>query len=830
MSIYKVNPSDIESFTVVTNPIRYYKSSSIGGVTGSVNVFARRSSFEKEVTPLSSFIDATHNDVDILTKLETIKNTGVNYNVINDYLSSVNKQSISPKKQKVLDIIRFTPSYQFTSNTIRKLIIKDQLSDYYRVKYPSANWAYTNYNSLNFFTSSTVPSAACLLYPNITSSINTVEIHDGYVSGTYTPSGSFSFDFYINPRYKTSFKAGTIFHLSSTYALSLITGSQKDENGYPVGFRILLQLSHSADIPPSLLKENTSIKNRASFAGNSDTLSGYSNSLLSFMSNDNSLLRNNWHHVVVRWGTNLINQGTGSFNIDGIDQGLFVIPSSTIAPRLYGGTKDNPNVLCVGNYYEGLNAGGTTPLVYFFAQKPALRDGLVQMSNENTLDEPTNWKFDHPLNAELHDLSIKRYYMSDQDIQVSSSIGISAIDKKIAFYLPPFFVETSPFRKFVGDKGGILQTPFFEVDGTTNDPFNVAMSFGVGGHYINIENYLKDFANQTFPRTHVLTASAIAGTTNAVSANDFIYRQPPAVKRNLLILPCDDGRFIPDFNLLSFEKNKNFAKNDLGTEDLSLVSLDNLLLTSSLLFQVDYLSSGTLSYTNELIGPSPETPGVSIGTAYQNYIKKINAAISNGSFDPGLQEGAPLTIFQRTRDPSSNQITIFDVSNLYYGKRILPKSLVITDNNFSGSGGVVKITLKDNGVGTLYRSDCLTSSSVWSSVGTVFYDEGLIAIKNPHLYFFGKDGFEISFRGEQNIHVLSINVSAPANQLNSSSNPNFRSIPPSPYPNDPDKEFVYISGINFHDDNLNVIMKTQLAQPIVKRHGDKINFKIKMDF
>ena len=134
----------------------------------------------------------------------------------------------------------------------------------------------------------------------------------------------------------------------------------------------------------------------------------------------------------------------------------------------------------------------------------------------------------------------------------------------------------------------------------------------------------------------------------------------------------------------------------------------------------------------------------------------------------------PLTIFQRTQDSSSNQVVFFDISNLYYGLRILPKSFVISDSMMSGSGGVVGITIKDDGNGTLYRANSITPNSTWNSVGTIFYNEGIIAIKSPHLYFFGQHQYEMSFKGEQNIHVLRIESIAPLNHLNSSSNPSFK--------------------------------------------------------
>ena len=833
MSIYKINPTDFQSITVATNPKRYYSSSS-SGVTGSVYVFARRSEIEKELKPLPSFIEATHDDADINLTLENVrlkaksKNNSTENSVnilpeISQLLDEVNKQGVSAKKQKVLDIIRFTPTFTVTSNTIRKSIIREVLSNYYRAAYPSAHWAYSNYNCLNFFNSTTVPTSSVLLYPNY----DRGDIHQGYAYGAYMPSGSFSFDFYINPRYKEldnngHFKAGTIFHLSSSYSLSLVSGSSKDPNGLPSAFKLKLQLSHSADVPPSM-----------SSAG------AYPNDLI-FESEDNSLDWNSWHHVVIRWGTSSINQGTGSFNIDGVDRGFFVVPSGTIAPLAYpdnGVDPTNPGVLCVGNYYEGSNSGFNEQK-RFFASDPATRDGLYELDPTTSVDEPDNYAFNHPLQAELHDLSIKRYYMSNADIEASSSLGINSIDDRIAFYVPPFFVESTPIRKFVGNSGGILQTPFLEVDGTTADPFNIALAFGVGGHYINTENFLKDFATGHFPRQHHLTGTALQGTTEALSANEFLYRQPYIRKRNLSILPCDDGNFYPDYGVLSNEELQNLYVDDLGSPAPGFINLTNMLLTSSLVFDTSFEDvesaekpeSDSQFFVKEMIGPSPESPDSSIGPAYNAYIRTVNKELNAGASGQGLQENAPLTIYQRTGDSSSDQITVFDISNLFYGLRIMPGSFSISDSSLSGSGGSIGITLKDNGQGTLYRSDSNTDTCTWNSVGTIFYNEGIVVIKSPHLYFFGKDGFDVTLKGEQNIHVLRFDVTAPSNHINSSSNPTFIDTPSTLRENEYDTKFVYITGINFHDDNLNVIMKTQLAQPIMKRHSDKIAFKVKYDF
>jgi hypothetical protein len=833
MSIIKVTPSDIETFSVVTNPSRTYSSSSTGGVTGSVYVFARRSNYEKEMAPLPAFIDATHNDSDLNVSIRSLQQVGRlarvgGYSALNsrfkamieDYMNKVDQQGISARKQKYLDVIRFVPPVQFNSNTVRKLIVKDQLMRYYRTSYPSAHWAYTNYNCLNFFTSSTVPTSSVLMYPNIDGPAS--QAHAGYVSGTYSLSGAFSFDFYINPKYRPdsvdgNFKAGTIFHLSSSYALSLVSGSAKDENGRTIGYRLKLQLSHSADVAPSTAAAGT-----------------YPNDLI-FLSDDNSLMWNRWHHVVVRWGTNLVNNGTGSFNIDAVDRGYFVVPSGTITPRLFGaGSPSSPDVLFVGNYYQGNNKGaGSTS--YFFSADVATRDGLQELNGTTSVDEPTSYAFNHPLNAEVHDLAIKRFYMTDGDIEVSASKGPLALDDWTAFYLPPFFVEDAPFRKFVGTIGGILQTPFFEVDGTTNSPFNVAMAFGVNGHYMNIENYLRDFASNVFPRVHHMSGTAISYSTSARPANEFLYDDPRVRRRNLLIMPCDDGLFVPSFELLASESLRTRAVGDDNVEDLSLVHLDDMLTTASFIFGTSFDSVGGASaasandFVDSSIGFTPETPGQVPGPAYVGFMRRVSQAIASGTTVPGVEDGAPLTIYQRTRDASSNQVTFFDISNLFYGKRIQPGSFSITDSNMTGSGGAVSITLKDDGWGNIYRADSLTSASTWNSVGNIFYDEGIVLLKNPSIYFYGKEQYEMSFKGEQSIHVLKLEVIAPANQLNSSSNPNFQTLPASGFKTDTDPNYVYITSLNFHDENLNVVLKTSLAQPIVKRTGDRIMFKVGID-
>lgn len=646
---------------------------------------------------------------------------------------------------------------------------------YYRNGSPTANYGFTNYHSLNFFTASSVSNGTALLYPNVQTN----------GQGAYATTGSFTFDFYINPRYtneltSSAFKAGTILHLSSTYAVSLITGSMKDFNGLATAYRLVLQLSHSADVRPSVASPGAHPNN------------------LIFLSDDNSLQKNNWHHVVIRWGGPTVNNGTGSFVIDGLEKGTFVIPSSTISPSF--ASVNTPGVLSVGNYYEGTNAGNGLQ-ARFFAVDPASREGLEQLSVSTGVEYPDSFVFNHPLNAELHDVAIKNVYASNTEILSSSGKGFADL-RNLLFYVPPFFTHESPTRRFVGTFGGVLQTPFFAIDGTTTDPFNIAMSFGVGGHYTNLENFTRDFATGYFPRALWLTASEIQNTTTTLSCNDYLYLTESVRKRNVTVLPCDDGNFVPNFDLIAgFSTASLRYHDDLGAFDRSIISLDNLVLSSTLQRTIAE-ESGSLM--DKLAGPSPE---------------KI-----------GLQSGSVYTIFQRTRDPSSNEVVFFDVSNMFFGKRIYPGTFSITDTNISGTNGRLSLTLKDDGYGNIYRADCVTSAALWNSVGNIFYNEGIVVIKSPMIPFFGKSQFSISFKGEQSVHTMRINVLANANQLNSSSNPTYLPVSASLAANQDDQKFVYVTNLNFHDDNLNVILKTQLVQPLVKRVGERFLLRTKIDF
>jgi len=905
-------------------------------MSGSVSVSARPSPFIKDVKDFSISAEnknafssqglggfAAEDDLvgasrQVLSATRQQQSVNIS-SVIDEYMSYVHSGNVLPRNRKMIPIRRYGENdfyyevrnansdmaYAYeqsamSTGSMIKSTIKNSLMPFYRSKYDSCEYSYTNYHSLNFFTASNVPSDSALIYPNsgalrgystVTSlSPGFAHTFGPYRSGylrkqldprggsdnpdnmvpyrwavfssavpifstipPYTLSGSFTFDFYINPRYHNGasdqdFKPGTIMHLPNNYAISLVSGSERDENGLTKGYRILLQLAESCEhwepsqIPVEVSSSNSKYKNQVAMAAPQSSESG-----LMFITPDNSLQRNHWHHISIRWGTNLFNNGEGSIRVDDASY-PFTINSSSIQPGAGSTAFKTAGALFIGNYYSGSdvidqndNEAGANS-AKFFNSTAASNEGVVDLGFKG---DPTGSKGDsgfelnHPLNAEIHDVKIFTEYVDDNIVHSASIIGQTSTGSML-FYLPPYFVKESRPRK-------ILKTPFFDKTAQTNTPFNVTASLAVGGHVLNLENFVRDFITNNHPRLYRLTGSTGPTTTNNVgsdvgvarshsdntewSFNEYFYASSTgslavsnskwedvlrgsARKRNLTVLPCDNGLFFPDYEILRsgtlpeslISGPMSRFKGDLGDLNLSVINIDKLIASGgNPRLWYDGMAVPSNAFAKTLLGATPEKAS-------------------------GAPEIASLAVAQRTRDVSSNEIVIFDISNLYYGNRILPGSFKIEDYDVTGSSGAVKMTLSDNGKGSIYRSDSLTPHPKWASVGNIFYDEGIVLIKSPNIPFFGKDQYKVSFKGEQSSHILTINVPCDVGLHNSSSNPQYQVVSASFDANDHDPKFVYIDGINFHDDNLNVIMKVKLAQPVKKRRSDEMLFKIREDF
>jgi hypothetical protein len=791
MSFVKIGKTFFERTSVTLRPEVKFISSSLGlGVTGSEYVAPVRSKCIKNIINPNSFtINSTEallltasagynsNDYSVLNAIKAasemisrniangVKTEGLSA-YLNAYMTSTNEAPKDIRYAKTIDMFRFDTPLKFNQNFNIKNNLRKNLIPYHQHRYPDAGFHYTNYNTLNFYTGSNVPKHSAMVYPNL--------------NGIYTPSKGFTLDFWVNPRYTNkdeteSYTAGTIFHMSSSICISLVSGSARNQNNLVENYKIMVQLSQSADTSPTNI-------NLYAPAGN------YPNDLI--FTSSNSLKHNHWHHVLLQWDPDN-NKKDANLYVDDIKTS-FNIPSSSLM--------STNEIITLGNYLKTTSAKAGK----LFNSVTATKEGLTQLVPG--IDDTANQDqiFINPLNAEIHNIRLFNKFLNADEISTFKNNGITNkklrhnnIYDSLLFYVPPFFYPETRTRE-------VLVTPFQSITSTTNDPFNVQFSFGVAGKMINLENFTREFIQGEYPRLIALSGSTFDNTIENITADSYVYNTGSLVKRNTSVLPCDNGLFKPDYYpiAISAASASNSFNYDNLSYDYSKINLKELIPTSSLFPGLIFQEGPILE---QIIGASPENPGVA--------------------------PGAVLTIAQRMKDVSSNEITLFDISNLYYGNRINPGSFVISDTSLTGTNETVSIKLRDNERGSLYRADALTPHATWNNVGDILYDEGIVLIKSPHLFYYCKDRTDISFRGEQNLHAMILNVPFEKNMFNSSSNTSFKSnIRPSFNTFDKNDEAIYITGLNIHDDNFNIIMKAHFAQPILKTEADEFVVRLKMDF
>lgn len=826
MSIIRLLPENFQVYDLIANPKKVFRSSSAEGITGSIGLFSDASPSTKDIDPSFEVSEEGFDDSDIeILRTMAYGHPGTDLAMnMEAYMSGVNKHPQSKRQNKRQEVLRFIPGARADKNHAIKNTVKKVLFPYYQHSYRNLDWGYTNYNCLHFFNSNTTPKDTALIYPAFTSSAGSAQLGD---VNHYAPSASFTFDFYLKPKVSltdpagSEYHAGTILHMSSCYAISLVSGSSVGPDGKADKFRVLFQLSQSADISPSDC--TLSRKTAHSTKGDPGFL---------FCSTDNSLNKNQWHHISIHWPGGSKNGGSGSISIDGKEDTRFMMLSSSVmAATRSSDALNDPDALFIGNYYQGNNIGGQS-ISRFFNPQVASAQGLTRTPGSGVPNEdPSGIMLSHPLQGEIHEIKIFNKQKSPVEINSLRQKG-PELTEDLLFYVPPFFTQESRGRH-------VLQTPFMEhsQSATTNDPFNVALSFGVGGLDINLENFTREFVRKEYPRLHNMTSSQITTAVyeEGLTSDDILYTSGSAINRLYAILPCDNENFYPNFRLLqtSSADMTKFA-DEYSTNRLDLISLEDMVSTASLPEGLRSLSvvpprtfvESTLSIPDNIFGPDVDHTIVH-GTG-SFLFGDIEGSTPE---DPSVAPGSILTILQRTGDPSSNQIVFFDASNMFYGDQIRPGSVLIEDLVPTGSGGSFRLSLRDDRQGSIYRADTNTKTgATWASVGNVFYKDGIIVLKSPHLSLFGKDDFKITFEGERKVYVFEISVPVPQNLFNSSSNPQYKKLMPSNNFNEAAHDFSYITGVQLHDENFNIVGRAHLAQPFIKREEDRVVIKLRMDY
>jgi hypothetical protein len=173
--------------------------------------------------------------------------------------------------------------------------------------------------------------------------------------------------------------------------------------------------------------------------------------------------------------------------------------------------------------------------------------------------------------------------------------------------------------------------------------------------------------------------------------------------------------------------------------------------------------------------------------------------------------------------------SIINIPIVYSNAAIKKDSLNILDDNVSGLG--FKISVTDDGRGVLYRNDCLTKVAKWNYVGNIFYSKGLIIINNPLLYSSFDENFSCKFDSEAYVHVSEINIPLDIDTVNLSQNKTYSSLlRKSESDIDSEESFVYITEVNLHDENFNIVARSSIARPIAKSDSDRFLIRLRMDY
>ena len=199
MSIVPITANNLQSYTTIARPKRFFASSS-SGITGSVSLTKDFSKSLKDVGHTFGQSDHAYNDAQLQILLDGIARfeaSGLQEGdpelsplLFGVFLDQVQAEKHKLRQTKKQEVRRFTVGTKFEENFCHKFTIQQNLFSYYRPYNQAADWSYTNYNCLNFFTASSVPSDSALIYPSITGSDQPPLL---------APSSSFSFDFYLKP-------------------------------------------------------------------------------------------------------------------------------------------------------------------------------------------------------------------------------------------------------------------------------------------------------------------------------------------------------------------------------------------------------------------------------------------------------------------------------------------------------------------------------------------------------------------------------------------------------------------------------------------------------
>jgi hypothetical protein len=129
----------------------------------------------------------------------------------------------------------------------------------------------------------------------------------------------------------------------------------------------------------------------------------------------------------------------------------------------------------------------------------------------------------------------------------------------------------------------------------------------------------------------------------------------------------------------------------------------------------------------------------------------------------------------------------------------------------------------------------------WNKVGNVFYDEGLITIRDPSILDFAAswpgvsdhptDLLQLSFRNESRIPVKTLMCRIDRGDLNASLNQTFWTEEEDDARiRNHESGSLYVSTVGIYNSDRELVGVARLAEPLRIRPRDRMNVKLRMDF
>jgi hypothetical protein len=882
MSFVKLGPGNISSNSIQLHPKRSFVTSSMG-TTGALKVIVNRSETQKDSVDMRAGLTGTNDpqtfsentfegrrgrifdllndgtidsrgDLALGILLDGTNNPGVNqipefekYGIQAAFSGEVHSGysdiEMHPRNSTELSIRNLKPGSSFYTTGSRALQLAERiLEKEYSVSNSRLGSKYTNYNCLNLFSTD---YKSALVYKND--------------ADVYNTSDDFTIEFYVKINHTTG--SNTVMHLPGDFCVSIISGSEVNENGYPTNYALASQHGVSASLasgsnrPDAIASFDTD--SHASFQGGFAKQSNF------------DLKPEYWHNCSIRYNNSF---KTLEYVIDGNTAGVHQLN--------YSPTKTPGRDLIMGAFFSGTSSD-LTLLAKSYEQNTGGAVPTESGAGGTTGTGSPDGELNNFANINVHEIKIWNKYLSKSQIMTGSRNGYTGSATELTnlglkLYIPCLYdasmimnqtsvlaaklsvtnqssssddsssmylsgTQVSAHRDFVATQGQLNPATtsladLFDGKATAyakiyRTPYNTNHSSIGGFANMNIQNFCKEYVNTVFPFAHNMSES-LYRTNDRVTVHELsssFSSKPQHQKRNCFVLPCDNGLFRPGYGVLTnITGSKYIIENGESINTKDIGNLNDIY--DSRMFFIDEAFTVGDSFIEPTFGTTDTQGG---DTRYNAGVALFTTAEATPDVEGDIPKfnipsGEDIKTFFDASDFVGNLVNVITIPQLYYGDSIKRKSIEI--KSFLHTDSKSQIILRDDGEGNLYRHQTSGSVATWNSVGDVYYNEGLIYVRNPSLYAIGDQNLDISFEGVHNIYSQEINVMAHEHLVNSSSNPNYNKLKPSSNENETADDFVYISTIYLHDDNLNVIGKAKFAQPIVKRSENKFLFRLRVDY